>query len=851
MTKTMKTSLAVFKHELQLQFVSIGLVLFFFVLSMLMTRFIISSQRGLDQLFFGFYTVAMAFILPWQLNTTGHISPGYCRYHLSLPVATWQLSIIPFLSRLLLILSFILLESLCHYFLFGPKSYYVTASFILHSFQAALMVYLLLQAFAWSKDCIKNLFFWIFIGIGLLFIFKAKEFGRIVDSDNLIIYLLIVATFLTLALVGVRNLRRGIILKLPGWNTFATPIEKLSFKRNKQHKNAGAAHFHQLWKRSWYYMPLITLAIIGAMYVISKPRHPREWLAYECTKAGTAYVAMIIIASIVGIIIINGKAFNSSYTANLPVNTRVISIAKIKCFCLSFAISLGVFLLWIGHMLFIDGRLLKGIEMRSEVLLHSPGVIVWMLTAFIIWSYALAFAVIAGYMKYRIFTLVTTGVMVTLIINAFFVSNSISSIVRLLNLRIPAYVLVLSGINILLFGKLALCCCNAKKWKRYITITAACIGAVILTFLCCKYSILFVIPLAALFAYPIIAMEYDDKQQDHEIIPKPAFPKRLIAGVVIIFLCFSGFTAWLNTIQKTELNSQEKQCKSQDLPFRQSHVPSESYAEYIKINLPYKKELLSKLMTSCNWHISGREAIRPWEVRTFLTNTVTDMLKKHEYRKAFNVLIFTLKMGLTWKNAYPYYPQIKKVLKYYTASPDELNEITSILRKSLKYRLEHDPKDLIKIVTSHSKFTPAFTFMSSQYYFYNSGSKQLKYLYSNQSFELLYFNQCFLSPLCYNERLNHETDVYHTLKAINYVLTGEEKYFTKHRISGMTLFSHGRWTCNSILMAVVDIASIKYQRKYGKKPESIKQLVPEFLYKNEIWLFNTDFYKPVLIPNKL
>ncbi len=842
MTKTMKTSLAVFKQELQQQFISMGLVLFFFILSMLMTRFILSSPRGLDQTFIIFYTLIIGFILPWQLNTNGHLAPGYCRYHLSLPVATWQLSVIPFLSRLLLILSFIGIEMLLQLVLFGTESRHFTQLFIWRRLsQVTLMIYLLFQAFAWSKDCFKNLFSWVFIAIGLQIILKPELLPKVLDNDNLIIYLLIIATLSTLSLVGVRNQRRGtIVFRLPGWTNLAALMEKLSFKRNKHHKDAGAAHFYQLWKQSWYYMPLITLAIIGVMFLIKgRPLTLSDLTNYGYIKISAAYKVMIIATSLAGIIIINKNAFNTSYTANLPVNSRTITIAKIKCFCLSFAICLGIYLLWIGYR--FDTLLLHVIRMRSEVLLHSPGVIIWMLAAFIIWSYTLAFVIVAGYMKYRIFTFA----ILALIFEAFFYSRG-CLMTRFLHFKIPTYVLIIAGVNMLLFGKLAFCyCCNTKKLKRYLITVTSCIASAILAFFCCKYTVLFFIPLAALFAYPIIAQDHDDKRRNHEIISRPAFPKRLAAGVVIIFLCFSGFTAWLNSIQKTELDSLVKQYQTRvPSSTRLKQQPSQTYEEYIKQNLPYKKELLPKLMA-----VSGRNIVYPYKVRMFLISTVSNMLKQQEYKKAFKVLIFGIQVSKFGKMSYPFCSEIKRVLKCYKPSSDELEELTSLLRKSLEFRLKKDKKNLIGPIILRDMSSPAFTFISSTWVYDVYSNYPKHYL----RFVLPSFNECFFSPLCYNDSINYMNNAFDALKAMNYMLTGNEKYFTTRRISLnlISCISNDWWTCNSILRSTVYVATIKYQRKYGKKPESIKQLVPEFLHKNETWLFNTDYYKPVLQPNSL
>ena len=160
MANNLKKSLAILKQELGLQVITVSMVTGAVLLSLLVTKLFYPVENELAGMFIGFYTVLIGLVLPWQMNTKGQLEIGYCRYHLSLPVASWQLYLIPLIFRLLLIFVFIGTElvvyKICYHEMSGRV--YITLDNILTLTKISLLLYLTLQAYGWSKESFKNLF---------------------------------------------------------------------------------------------------------------------------------------------------------------------------------------------------------------------------------------------------------------------------------------------------------------------------------------------------------------------------------------------------------------------------------------------------------------------------------------------------------------------------------------------------------------------------------------------------------------------------------------------------------------------------------------------------------------------
>ena len=147
-----------------------------------------------------FFAIVIGLTLPWQLNTKGQIELGYCRYHLSMPVRTWQLYIIPLICRLCLIVFFVMIEVML-YWIFYQR---VKSLDIVRVIKIAVLIYLVLQAYSWSKISFKNLFFYLGVMFAACVLLWPVLFRYIMGCP---VYFVLVSGFTILAVMGVRYLR--------------------------------------------------------------------------------------------------------------------------------------------------------------------------------------------------------------------------------------------------------------------------------------------------------------------------------------------------------------------------------------------------------------------------------------------------------------------------------------------------------------------------------------------------------------------------------------------------------------------------------------------------------------------
>jgi len=406
MNRTFKSSIAIFKQEFNLQFITAGFFFAFFLISMLWTKYNYSNENELPQLFIIFYTATFGFALPWQTNTKGHIVPEYGRYNLSLPVHSWQLYFLPLLSRLLLISAFITLAMLLHGALYGfLNGRYIDSGNILYYSKVSVLVYLILQTFAWSKDSFKNLFLWLGIAFAVCVFRIPKILIRVFDNDCIEVYYGCAAILLLLTAAGLLNLRRGLIFELPGLKSITDLFLKFGKGKIKEKVfiTPEKAHFYHLWKHSGSIMPGMVTGVIITTHIIAIKAGGNYSFSRDILSILTVFAITTLSTPLMGIIFGN-KCFKSNYIDNMPISSRSLAKVKLKCFCFSYAITLGIFLLWILYKLFVDGKLLQAINASNQIILHSPGVIIWTFAAFIIWAFILAFIVVSAVSKYRVFT---------------------------------------------------------------------------------------------------------------------------------------------------------------------------------------------------------------------------------------------------------------------------------------------------------------------------------------------------------------------------------------------------------------------------------------------------------------
>ena len=834
-------------QEFKLQFITAGFFFAFFLISMLWTKYNYSNENELPKLFIIFYTTTFGFALPWQTNTKGHIVPEYGRYNLSLPVHSWQLYFLPLLTRLLLIISFITFATLLHGALYGfLNGRYIYSGNILHYSKVSVLVYLTLQTFAWTKDSFKNLFLWLGVALAVCVFRIPKILIRVFDNDCIEVYYSCSAILLILAAAGLLNLRKGLIFELPGLKSLTDLFSKFGKGKTKEKvfSSPEKAHFYHLWKHSWSIMPGMVTGVIITTHIIAIKIGGSYSFLKDILNILTVFAITTLSAPLIGIIFGN-KCFKSNYIDNMPISSRSLAKVKLKCFCLSYAISLGIFLLWILYKLLIDGRLLQAINASNQIILHSPGVIIWIFAAFIIWAFILAFIVVSAVSKNRIFTS-----LLTLTVLGYFLFPQ--QFYQCLNTSTPFYVIFFCALSVLISDKLFMEWRNIKNSAiGFTALIIISILAVLYTLIACKYSYLLFMPLALLFTYPLTAFTSDIQMKRHEIDSKKlilSWP--LILTVVLIFFGFFMYTHLLNWNQKIEFNKVAKQCAAvtPETPILIPRV-TQKREEYIRQNMPYREKLLPEFSKFMKKEYSKHKR-NNGGVSGFIRKTINRMLQKREYKQALELTLFNIKTGIKYnyhQSQYLYH-QIYRIPADKKNLLPKLQEIKQLLREFLNKKLYTNVQTLNRRVISLAKNNiqyGCFTF--------NKGIVHYSHRYLNNAAIFPDFDQQFLSPLCLNDSINFAQTLLEAVKCMNYCRTGKNKPDLTKKvntafINAYTTYSNINTTRNSLIA----IAATQYRINNGKLPTSLQQLVPDYLKQNELYVINSYcWYSRYMQPNNL
>lgn len=864
MHKNVKSSLAILKQELRLQFVSVGFIFMLFLATMLLIKYQQSGQNELSKLFIMFYTFTVGFALPWQVNTKGHIAPEYCRYNLNMPVGTWQLSILPLLCRLFLIFLFIGLELLLHTLLYGwGSNYYLTPDAVRFSIKTSLLVYFTLQAFAWSKDSFRNLFLWFGLGLGICAFYAPEYLLKVLDDDWRGTYWTLILFLTALALLGVRNLRRGNILALPGFKSLVSCFSVWLSVASRQYRSATTAYVHQLWRRSWYFMPLFALTFICIIHLVTM----KFWLKYDFDRdflfIMVVYAVLTVVSPLFGIMYVDGKAFDSSYTNNLPLGSAQMAKAKLKCFSLSYAISLGVFLSWIAYKLIFNAYFMNAVRARGEMLLQFPSLLVWMFLACIIWSFALAFVIVSGYIRYRIFTFSILGIMILLLVYHGLPQNNILN----LYLKFPyrsisiGYIIILASANFMLFGKL--CMGFIRRGNLLVTSVAVIlvfIASSIFTIICCRYSTaMFCFPLTIVFVfYPIIGLTHVHEKKRHEMdLSRGNIPWKSGAVLLGVILCFNLYVSWVDYVQQKELKAITDKCENAANKFYPYTQPEMSGREFVETYLPQKEKLMPELSGYIK-KISRKAGYNNMtyndHVGYYLRSKIYDVLKHKRYDDVLNIYLFNLK---NWQ-LYGSQPSVDKyifdqIIRNRQLSEGDLREIKQLYRNILRKMLALNKRGYAGVIKRMKRIQPQMTFFASQNEIILHSYRMSMPGYQSDSDQYPRFSQVFLQPLCVNADINLLHNMLAVINAINYIQSGQQQFFTNQKINtGLVANNYySLIACNRIINSIVEVALLQYRDKYGKEPQTLRQMVPEFLDENELYLFADWGYAPVLRINSI
>lgn len=907
MNRTLKSSIAIFKQEFNLQFITAGFFFAFFLISMLWTKYNYSNENELPKLFIIFYTTTFGFALPWQTNTKGNIVPEYGRYNLSLPVHSCQLYFLPLFSRLLLLVGFIAFATLLHGALYGfLNGRYIDLEHILYYLKVSILVYLILQTFAWTKDSFKNLFLWLGIVFIVCLLKMPKILIRVFDKDCMGAYYSCAGILLILAAIGLLNLRKGLILELPGLKSITELFSKFGKTKEKVFSSPEKAHFYHLWKHSRIIMPAMVTGVIIIMHIIAIKASNSYSFLRDISSILIVFVVTTLATPLIGIIFGN-KCFKSNYIDNMPISSRSLAKVKLKCFCLSYAISLGIFLLWILYKLLVDGKLLQAINANNQIILHSPGVIIWTFTAFIIWAFILAFIVVAAVSKYRIFTflLIMTALgyllfpqqfirvisssdrlmlaisivlfynflnyqfpntnkfymmifIIPITILGYFLCNlqffyQCSNTSIPLYVSTPFYVISFCTLSVLVSGKLFMEWKNIKSsFTKSIAFIIISILAVLYMLTACKYTYLLFMSLVLLFTYPLTAFTSDIQMKRHEIENKKlTLSWMLILTVVLIFFGFFMYTHLLTLNQKIEFNKVVKQCAAVT-PKTPISIPrvTQNKEEYIRQNMPYREKLLPKFSKYMKKEYSkykrnnGGKVFNHNYIPGFIRKTIIQMLKKREYEKVLELTLFNIKTGIK----YNYYRlqylnhQIYSIPANKKSLLPKLQEIKQLLREFLNKKLYTNVQTLNRRVSSLAKNNIQYGCFT-----FNKGVVYYSALgrsrYLNNAAIFLDFDQQFFTPLCLSDSINYAQTLLETIKCMNYCRTGKNKPDLAKKVNTTFINAYATYYDNSMMRnSLIAIAATQYRIKNGKLPTSLQQLVPDYLKQNELYIINSSWY---------
>jgi hypothetical protein len=846
-------SLSILKHEFGLQLYTAGALLGCFLLSIIYLKLSSPNQAESAKLFIIFYTAIIGIALPWQINMKGHLAPGYCRYHLSLPVHSWQLYLLPLTFRLSLILVFVMIEYGLYTLFYHNHSgsYYLSSHDMFYFSKMSILIYLALQAYGWSKDSVKNLYFYINIAFAICVLTKPEIITGTIDPPW---FWLISVLLVVLAVVGVRNLRVGLIVELLDLQA----IQKITHKRKTLEKpftNTAQAQFHQIWKRSWCLMPMLTLLFIIMILIIDykTSRYSSYYFEQDISVLTVLFFLISFSVPLIGMLTINSLSFKSLYVNNLPVSSKTLAVARLKCFWLSFAISLGIFFVFLTWKLFAaDNTTVKVLYSRECILYNSlnarsmeffqhPSVMIWALVALVIGACFIASVVVFIYSTKALSSkgdkkLTANG---AAMLFCFLLYLAVCRYLEACSLwyrwSIPDYIYYSVVICALPVIDLIL---HYIKRKSFI-LQASVIMLILLAsagynLLMNQFAVLALFPVVLYVAYPVAALMQQIKCKRHEIDNRPIeLPWRLIKVAAGVFVLFALYTYIINFRQAKELRETVSQIGQINSVMTQNS-PTFDYKKYLKSNMPdYSNAFLTDLDMYIKKERSKKYLSKLDLTVDYLEITIEKYCDNNEYEKAFKLLLFIddtiLKFdskGECSSNQYMF----KYILHKYRPPTKDLRKFIKT-RKDILLRRYNILKFRLYQIAQLSSSEEVYSTLITPYYVTYKRTGQLN---------INAFTPVFLSPLCLNDQLNMVKTAQYIIKCLDYKL-GEDGDILKYKANPSVL-SNYLWINYNIeekyQKSVILVAMATYRNKYGKFPDTLDELAPDFLDQRDLIISN-------------
>ncbi len=865
MDNGLKKSLSILGHEGRLQIITVSSFFLCLLVSICMVKLAYPTQAEYANSFMVLYMVIVGGVLPWQLNTKGHISPGYCRYHLSLPVRSWQLYALPLIFRLLLVFLFFavaygvfMLFYHCH-----NGGYYLNMGKMYGYLRIAVLIYLVLQAYGWSKDSVKNLYLYIGIACAVCVLTKPAIIGSLATTQWFYLTFLV---FAGLAVVGVRNLRNGNIIELPGLQALRFAIKLDKSVNEKIFMTPAKAHFYQEWKRTCFFMPLLSLLVL----IIQGMLLMKRWsmvTSYSVRDEGgillLAYIAIAIVIPVFGLIYMETKSAGSRYVNNLPISSKALAEIKVKCFACSYALNLAVYIIYVVCRLLFSAHFLEGIRQYNAVLVQSPGYIVWFVAAFIIWSYGFAFLIVILYMKPRLLSLVLVSGMVlyanytSQIYNWFKLKYYISYKMFVMQDELPEYLPIAFLIFLVIIAKCVLL--YLKQKNPFIKVAAVFVVALltaVFIYLSNFLAILALIPFIMLLCYPVQAYKNKIFMERHELKNlHHRLPWKMITAVTTILLIFSVYTLFLDKSLQRRQNVLYKKCLAYRDDCQHMDAPV-TLRDYVKNNFPNHSKLLAAAQVRVDkwsadnakykkryamWYRARKSYEEVLGSLLFLNNEMHSLIKQGKYARAFDYYLYRLQIVEKFIFDGNYHTNIESgfrdIMQHYNPTREQLKNLKFYLRNILHNKLVSKERRLLRSLERFEKYNYSSSLL---------GSNISRHTMVYRGYSMSDFTDLYLRPFYFIDRINRMNNTLTVLKSLNYARGGTEQdimdliFYPRSVLGQINNYDEISKMQKLIVRTAVD----EYCAKYGKEPDALSELVPEFVNSHElVKIFDGSFVK--------
>ena len=817
MTGNIKKSLNILGGELRLQLIVFSALVVFFLLSMTGIKVFRLDERLLPVTFILLYMLCISFVLPWQTNLKGGISSGYCRYYLSLPVKTWQLYFWPLLSRLLLISLFAVIVYVSYRLFFGyANEYYFYPKRLWMYTKISVILYLLIQAFAWTKDSFRNLHVY---AIAAIIICSLACPWIISGVFNDIYFPLVAVGLAYIASCGVKNLRNGIVRYLP---LIPTNASKLSRCKSVSFSSAITAQFYQEWKQTWFFMPVVFLSfmIIVISLMLKSARHYN--FSNDIALFMQNYLFMVLILPLLGIIYMDNRGFRSGYIDNMPLSSA--SLAKIRYWC--FLLSLSIcWLILIGfafcRFILQYNKLASGLQGAWPELCRSPYVLLWFGMMIVIWGLFMALFLASGYMYKRWFT---GSLAVITLLAVFFIERDNIFSMESEETTYLVFVLMFMLIHVIKSGLIYLH--NARLLSKIIFTVFA-------VFFCCGYTILvghywflMALPFVIGSVYPLMAIRYKFSSRRSEL-PRTGFPWRYAAMFLLIFSLFAIYTCSVDRYQQNEFNAIINSYSREKQEYKYPQCSNIKIKEFIESNAPDRDTIIRNFNRYSQY--SGGT------LRTVIDsvqNLIRSNIEEKRYDQAFRYLLFQYQFserfyspGLYMTNEFSF---MRQIYHHYQPGRKDLQILMSLQRGMLKKGF-----DIAKwrMIDAMEVLRPEYN--SILYHRY-------RYMFSRKKYSTPYFTgfrRQFFSPLINSAKVYTANNLSHSIQCIDYLSgTGEDRFVMIHKLDRYIVNKY-LYCVAALQRGIILTAVTQYRDKYGKIPDTLKYLVPEFLSDRELYVY--------------